>query len=272
MTDPNTSEIVCASCGTKSTGRFCSNCGGSLEPGACAHCGATTAPDARFCHNCGAAVGGSAPKAMNSGSRSSLPWIVSAIALIGVLAFLAGRSFSRNAGNSADSQSALPQAALGSSGPGGNASGIIRAPDISQLSPQEQADRLFNRVMNLDRAGKTDSVLFFAPMALEAYQMLAPLNADQRYDMGRVAEVAGAYPLARAQADTILAENPNSLLGLVLAVRVAGQEKRATDLKQFQSRLVKAYPSEWAKKLPEYARHEDDIRSALSNAQKSGGE
>ena len=199
-----------------------------------------------------------------------MPWIVSAIALITLLAFLAGNAFNRKRGSNLDApQNALPQAGLDDRGAGGEAP--VRGPDISQLSPQERADRLFNRVMVLNSEGKTDSVLFFAPMAIESYRMLSPLNADQRYDLGRIAEVAGAYPLARAQADTILSENPTHLLGLILGARIADLDKRTADSKSMQSRFLEAYPSETGKKLPEYERHEDDIKAALANAQKSGG-
>ncbi|MFL5477444.1 MAG: hypothetical protein ACJ79X_00315, partial [Gemmatimonadaceae bacterium] len=129
----------------------------------------------------------------------------------------AGRGFNARPSSTVDgSQNALPQAGLddrgavtdNETGAGG------RAPDISSLSPQERADRLYNRIMLLASQGKIDSVQFFAPMALTAYQMLSPMNADQRYDMGRIGEVVGALPLAKAQADSILRENPNHLLGL----------------------------------------------------------
>jgi hypothetical protein len=139
------------------------------------------------------------------------------------------------------------------------------------MSPQERADRLFNKVMVLNSEGKTDSVLFFAPMAIESYRMLSPLNADQRYDLGRIAEVAGAFPLARAQADTILSQNPTHLLGLILAARIADLDKRTADKRQFEAKFLSAYPSETARKLPEYERHEDDIKSALAGARKSSG-
>ena len=275
MTQPTAPETVCASCGTKSSGRFCSNCGASLEPQKCAQCGASVSPGARFCHKCGAPVGASPSSTLplqKSQASSSLPWIVSAIALIALLAFLAGNAFNKKRGSNLDApQNALPQAGLDDRGAGGAVPGAVRGPDISQLSPQERADRLFKRVMALDSKGKTDSVLFFAPMAIESYLMLSPLNADQRYDLGRIAEVAGAYPLARAQADTILSENPTHLLGLILAARIADVDKRAADSKQMQSRFLKAYPSETGKKLPEYERHEDDIKAALANARKSGG-
>jgi hypothetical protein len=156
----------------------------------------------------------------------------------------AGRFFNSSKGSTLDAPSnALPQAGLddrGSSSGDDAASGGIRAPDISSLSPQERADRLFNRVMLLNSQGKNDSVLFFAPMAISAYQMLSPLNTDQRYDMGRIAEVAGALPLAKAQADTILRSAPNHLLGLILAARIASLSGDSTARRQYESKLIAA--------------------------------
>ncbi len=123
--------------------------------------------------------------------------------------------------------------------------------------------------MLLATQGKADSVQFFAPMALTAYQMLSPLNADQRYDMGRIGEVAGALPLAKAQADSILRENPNHLLGLILEARLATIAGDSTQLHSYERRLIAAEKSETPKKLEEYLRHRDDITSALQQARKS---
>jgi hypothetical protein len=123
--------------------------------------------------------------------------------------------------------------------------------------------------MMLATQGKTDSVLFFAPMALTAYQMLSPLNTDQRYDMGRIGEVAGALPLAKAQADSILRENPNHLLGLILEARLATLTGDTTTLHAYERRLIAAEKSEVPKKREEYLRHQDDITNALQQARKS---
>jgi len=125
--------------------------------------------------------------------------------------------------------------------------------------------------MLLATQGKIDSVQFFAPMALTAYQMLSPLNADQRYDMGRIGEVAGALPLAKAQADTILRENPNHLLGLILEARLATLAGDTTQLHSYERRLIAAQKAELAKKRDEYTRHQNDITNALSQARKSLG-
>ena len=274
MTEPST-EVVCAACGTRGTGKFCSNCGASLEPGTCTSCGSALSPGARFCPNCGKSVSGPGPSPASVNSQpaaaSSLPWIVAAIALVVLLAFLAGSAFNRRRGSSLDApQNALPQAGLDdrTAPSSGSPDQPVRGPDISQLSPQERADRLFNRVMVLNSEGKNDSVLFFAPMAIEAYRMLSPLNEDQRYDLGRIAEVAGALPLAKAQADSILAKSPSHLLGLILAARIATLDNRASDKQTYEANLRRVYDSESAKKLPEYERHAEDIQSALATARR----
>jgi hypothetical protein len=193
-----------------------------------------------------------------------------------MFAMLAGRGFNARRGSTLDApQNALPQAGLDDRAPqpdaGTDAPTPVRGPDISSLSPQERADRLYNRVMLLNSQGKSDSVLFFAPMALTAYQMLSPLNADQRYDMGMIGEVAGAIPLAKAQADSILLRNPTHLLGLMLAARVTALEGNTTAARAFEKRLLAAEKPELAKKLAEYERHRDDITSALAAARRDLG-
>jgi len=210
---------------------------------------------------------------------SSLPWGVAAIALLALLAMAAGKFFNASRGSSLDApQNALPQAGLDDRGSAANTDQIgggeqpaVRGPDISAMSPQERAERLFDRVMTLSGQGKTDSVLFFAPMAIRAYEMLSPLNIDQRYDMGRIAEVAGALPLARAQADTILLKYPDHLLGLILATRVAYLAGDSTAKKRYEAHLLAAAKTEGTKKLPEYELHQNDITNALADARRAAG-
>jgi hypothetical protein len=258
----------CPSCGSQASGRYCANCGAALTGATCASCSAELSPGAKFCHHCGAQAGAADPR--RESKTNSLPWIVAALAFLALFAMAAGRGFNAKRSNTIDgSANALPQAGLDDRGSGGEAPSGMRAPDISSLSPQERADRLYNRVMVLATQGKIDSVQFFAPMALTAYQMLSPLNADQRYDMGRIGEVAGALPLAKAQADSILLENPNHLLGLILEARVAVLAGDSAQVHSYARRLVAAEKPELAKKRDEYVRHQDDITNALQQARKS---
>jgi hypothetical protein len=263
--------MTCPSCGTTGSGHYCSNCGASLAGSACAACGAELRPGAKFCHRCGAPVGTKAPATVES-RTNALPWIVAALAFLALFAMAAGRGFTARPSSTVDgSQNALPQAGLDDRGGAAGDAESVRAPDISGMSPQERADRLYNRVMTLATEGKVDSVQFFAPMALIAYRDLAPFNADERYDMGRIGEVAGALPFAKAQADTILLTNPNHLLGLILEARLATIAGDSTSVHTFERRLLAAEKTELATKRDEYIRHQDDISNALKQARKSTG-
>jgi hypothetical protein len=112
--------------------------------------------------------------------------------------------------------------------------------------------------------GRADTVQMFAPMAIAAYEQLDSLDADARYDLGRIAAVSGNETLARAQADTILARQPKHLLGLILAGNAAYMRKDVAAERSFYDRLVAAAPSERSKQVPEYVTHQNDINSALS--------
>ncbi len=78
---------------------------------------------------------------------------------------------------------------------------MLPAPDISQMSPEERATRLYNRVMMLHTQGKVDSAEFFLPMALQAYAMLPALDVDARYHIGVLDLTGGNAAAALAQAD-----------------------------------------------------------------------
>jgi hypothetical protein len=156
------------------------------------------------------------------------------------------------------------------SGPGRGAGaqvvvqGAANAPDISSMSPREQAARLYDRVMRLHEEQKRDSVEFFAQMALNAYAAIPDLDMDGRYDMARIAMVAGALPVARAQSDTILRRDSTHLLGLLLGAdlaRAANDEARA---KRMETTFVTVAGRERQRNLPEYEMHSAEIESALN--------
>ena len=137
------------------------------------------------------------------------------------------------------------------------------------MSPEERALRLFNRVVSLAEQGKRDSVQFFAPMALMSFQNLQNPTALQRFELGRIAELAEVKEIATAQADTILKAAPTHLLGLTLASTAAGMRKdRKTEI-VFNKRLIAAAAIERAKNLPEYQVTQIDIDSALARARRN---
>jgi hypothetical protein len=252
------SETRCAACGTTSTGKFCSNCGAPFSGATCNACGAPLSPGAKFCHRCGTPAGAAGPSEHRSFS-SALPWAVAAIALVALVALVAGQRFgrSRATADAAPSAEASAPFAGSTGGAGGN------PPDISNLTPADAAVRLYNRVMGMHERGRADSVQLFAPMAIAAYEMMDKLDLDQRYELGRIAAVSGDETRARAEADTILSQQPSHLLGLILAANAARMRKDAAAERSYRQRFAAAAPAERAKQLPEYITHENDITIAL---------
>ncbi|HJU69955.1 MAG TPA: zinc ribbon domain-containing protein [Gemmatimonadaceae bacterium] len=255
---PAPATTTCPSCGAAAEGRFCANCGTPLEGATCRTCASPLTSGARFCHHCGASVGAARAQPAPDRATNAIPWVVASIALVSLIALVAAQRFST--GGAAQ---AFPQTPLSELAPDRP---MNRAPDISQLTPRERADRLFDRIMGLHERGRTDSVQFFAQMAIPAYQMVQPLDLDARYDMGRIAEVAGLADFARAQADTILRAEPNHLLGLVLAIRAARLARDESAAVAFERRLVAVEPAERRRDRPEYTRHRADIDAALEIA------
>jgi zinc-ribbon domain len=245
----------------------------------CAACGAQLTPGARFCHRCGQAVGDPVITPGNAVAASApvrsapqtLPWAVAAIALLALIALVAGQRFNR-------SPAAEPPVATAPGGTGPfvtdpssdpSAERPVRAPDISSMSPDERALRLFNRVVSLAEQGKRDSVQFFAPMALMSFQSLPTPTLLQRFELGRIAELADVKEIATAQADTILQSSPTHLLGLTLAstaAKMRGDAKAQTD---FDRKLIASAESERAKNLPEYQVTQIDLDSALARARRN---
>lgn len=204
-----------------------------------------TQAKAKYCPCCGSALTPTARYPL----ATLLPWAVTLVAVF-ALAIVAFGARSDRA------------PALGPAAP----DGTIPAPDISNLSPDERVDRLFNRVMSLSAAGERDSVAFFAPMAANAFAALAPLTVHRHYDLGLVLLVSGDAPGARAQADTILAQSATHLLGLALAMRAAAAAGDTAQARRFGARFTAALVGERAKGLAEYAEHAADIADAVEEA------
>lgn len=242
----------CPSCGAPASGKFCAECGAPLAGAVCATCRAPLTPGSKFCHRCGAPAG-AASAARPSGVNNAIPWAVAGIALLALIALLAGQRFGRQARD--DRPPGAQSLAQGGAG---------SMTDISSLTPEQLSARLYDRVMSASERGRQDSVQFFLPMAVQSFQALDSLTLHQRYDLGRLGEVGGDARLAAAQADTILRRHPGHLLGLVLASRAAQMQGNSQVARQYLDRLVQVEAAERRKQLPEYSLHQNDIESALA--------
>ena len=168
----------------------------------------------------------------------------------------------RSTAPSARTDEPVASAPFASGGGGG------RPPDISQMSPEERATRLFNRVMMLVEAGKMDSAQFFVPMALGAYAQLPSLDADARYHVGML-ELAGGEPSgALAEADTIRQSVPTHLFIYILRAHAYQELGNKAQEQKAYADFLRHEPAELALKRPEYDEHKNPLTSFHNEAQR----
>src|SRR5437879_13920456 len=209
----------------------------------CHACGAALTSTARFCHKCGAQVGGG----QASGWRAGLPWGVAGAALGALLTVVALRLGSSSGDGSREARDENSPASR------------LPPPDISQMSPEERATRLYNRVMMLHTQGKPDSAEFFLPMALQAYAMLPALDVDPPYHIG-VLDLTGGNPAAAlAQADTIRRTVPTHLFAFMLRARALELERDSAGARRAYRDFLTHEAAERTRQRPEYSEHAENL-------------
>ncbi|MHB1312667.1 MAG: double zinc ribbon domain-containing protein [Gemmatimonadaceae bacterium] len=256
-------STVCPRCGEAASGKFCSSCGSSLAGAACPHCGGALTPGAQFCNHCGTSMSGGQAAPAPAGGGSRLPWILAGVALVAVMVLVLMQTASTS-GAVAGGDGTAPVAPFAGSAPAGG--GMPSAADIASMSPEEKADRLFNRIMMYASEGKRDSAAIFAPMAFQSYEMIGTLGAHQHFDLGLIAIAVGDATRARSEADAILKKNPTDLLGLTLAIRSAELARNDAARAGFEKRLISAEPTERKNTRQDYVDHGNDIDAALKDA------
>jgi predicted nucleic acid-binding Zn ribbon protein len=230
--------MKCPGCGIESDGRFCSSCGTPLRGQShCASCGTKLAAGARFCTGCGEATDGRR-------SNLSVPWMVAGAAILTAI-FIILLPVIRG-----DAPRPAPPFAGSTS-----ATADAGQPPPLAGTPREQADRLFNRIMQEQSAGNIDQARFFTPMATQAYQAAEPLDADGLYHLSLIQAVAQDYPAAIATANRILDAAPTHLLGLAALAEAAAASGDSAAAVIAWTTFLDNLATERAKPLTEYTDH-----------------
>ena len=224
--------------------------------GFCPSCGTAFAAGARFCPGCGRAFGG-APAAR---SPDRLPWLIAGGALVGMLVLLLLMTV-----RGSRTEAAPVAGAVTSSGQTAAA-----APDISQLSPRERFNRLYNRVMQAAQSGDEATMNRFMPMALGAYEMLDSVDADARYHAALLRVHNGDVDGSRALGDSILAAQPGHLLGYVVLGTTARWRKDEAGMTKAYREFLSHYDAEIKAGRPEYGEHRASIDEFRRSAQTAG--
>jgi hypothetical protein len=192
-------------------------------------------------------------------SRERLPWLIAGGTLAVVLALvliILARDSKRTA--------APPDTVAGTQAD-------ESPPDISNMSPRERFNRLYNRIMRAAQSGDQATVSRFTPMALMAYAQLDTLDADARYHAALLQVHTGEIEAASAQADTILEQNPGNLFGYVVRGTVARFRKNQKALNKAYADFLSHYPTEIKAGHPEYEEHQTSLNDFRRAALESKG-
>lgn len=255
---------TCPSCAAEASGRFCPQCGVAIDA-TCRECQNPLPTGARFCNECGVTV--SAQPTAVAATQPKLPWAVAGLAIVALAGVVIVPRMS--AEPAAVAGVAAPFAAQGGAGAPGAAGGAMDPTqiDLSSMTPRERADRLFNRVMEGMSGGDTTRIGFFTDMAIQAYGAVPERNADLYYHLGELYRVKGDVNAARAQADTILAMDPNHLFGLFGAATTEQARGNDAAARAFYQRFLDGYAAQVARNLPEYQEHQQGLPAMRAAAQ-----
>lgn len=266
MTAPTT---LCPACGTPTSGNFCNGCGTSLAARACSACQARLSPQASFCHRCGHAAPLSAPPSPSRlAGRERTAWLVAGVLCVLLLGAIALKVTS---GLSAPVTPDMANAGAGGAAGGGpGAAPAGQAPDISQMTPRERFDRLFNRIMEAAEQRDTAQVERFLPMALGAYAQLDSADVDARYHAAVLRLQGGDPPSALALADTILAAVPTHLFGYMVRGDAAALAHDAGGGAKARRDFLAQYQAEMKANRAEYLEHKSAIEEFRKQAAQGG--
>lgn len=251
--------VTCPSCGAQAAGKFCRSCGASLGGQACGRCGGALAPQARFCAQCGQSAASPV-----TGGNERLVWFLIGAAVTTVLGGSAW-ALSRGSAPPPAEVAATAAAPFAAGGAGGT------PPDISNMSPRERFDRLFDRVMRAAESGDEATVTNFSPMALQAYTMLDTVDADARYHASLIRLHTGDVEGAGLLADSILKANPGHLFGYIVQGTIARFKKDNAGLARSYAAFLSHYDAEIKAARPEYQQHKpslDEFHRAATEAKR----
>jgi len=242
----------CHHCGTTLGGRFCSVCGAGLEGSFCNECGAKVKGlRAREGRGGGGGAGGQPPTPTDIGARIDLPWWIAGAALF-ILVVVVGWTMVNPAGRQVPAGTGTP----------------VPPPtaDLSQMTPRQTADELFNRVMTASENGDTVSTRQFMPMAVEAYEAARPLDMDGLFHLALLQRTGERFNASLAAAMEMLEREPNHIFGLAVAAEASLALGRQDEAAVFYQLILDNHDTELGRPLPEYQSHSNYFAVARTAA------
>jgi len=134
------------------------------------------------------------------------------------------------------------------------------------MSPEERANRLFNRVMVLAEAGRQDSVQFFSPDGVGSLCATRHPGRGRALPRRPARAGRGDATAALAQADSIQRAAPSHLFIYILRAHAYQQDGNTSQERRAYADFLRNEPSEMTKSRPEYGDHSDALTNFKAEA------
>jgi hypothetical protein len=194
---------------------------------------------------------------------ANAPWWIAGVAMF-VLILVVGWSMVR------PQQQAAPAGAPAGMGGGAADPNSPGTTDISQMSPREAADRLFDRVMRTISAGDTASALGFQPMAVQAFEMVGELDLDGMFHLALLQQLNDPAA-ALATAKRMLDSEPDHILALGMAGEASTAVGDQAAAQEYFQHLLRVYDVQFARTLVEYDGHRNLMTQMKATAEAAAG-
>jgi tetratricopeptide (TPR) repeat protein len=156
---------------------------------------------------------------------------------------------------------------------GGAAGGVPAATtDISNMSPIEAANRLYNRVMQAASNNDSAQVQMFLPMAIDAHEMAKPLSADAAFHLSSLQRMGLRNDEALTSAQEALESDPNHLLLLYTGGEAAKALGRDDVAREYAARMLQFWDEEMSSGKQEYDLHSGMMEDVRNFAEANAGD
>ncbi|MBT5428519.1 MAG: c-type cytochrome [Rhodospirillaceae bacterium] len=222
----------------------------------CLKCGTKNAVTAKYCSNCGTQINKAIDSQIPKLKIFLLLSVIMFVSIAGSLGIFIGFNNDSGKGTVLDKNLQRSQSSIQKA----------RPPDLSKMTPREAADRLFNRVMAASERGNINEARRFAPMAVQAYELIENINLDGLFHLGLMNLIMENKKDVMSFAERIKNKIPNHLLALFLEYKVAVLLQDARQKNEIGRIFLKSYPEEIKIDREEYVAHRipiEDLRRTL---------
>jgi hypothetical protein len=139
------------------------------------------------------------------------------------------------------------------------------------MTPREAADRLYDRVMTAVSTSDEATVQRFIPMALAAYDMAKPLDADGMYHLSVLQRANADFKASLATAQEALKTAPDHLLLVAAEGEASEGLGDMAAAKKYWKQFLDVYDKQRALGLEEYEAHKGVLEQSQVHAREVVG-